>query len=113
VWHAERRPDLGDLGDGARDRERLLAGFPVELGPGLQDRDGDTRSQREHDDRDLEQEDLRRQTQATPTPPPFPRHEWKCTTGNSPTFAASMDKTLSTAETAKTRRNRECGPASS
>ena len=74
VRRPERGAKLGDLRDGPGDRKRLLARLPVELGTGLEDRNGDSGSESEDDDRQLEQEDLRRQPQAPPTPPSFPRH---------------------------------------
>ena len=54
--------DLGDRGDGAGDRERRSAGRVVELRLRAWTIDtADADADRQHDDRELQQQDLRRQ----------------------------------------------------
>src|SRR5215204_2759397 len=93
---------LWDLRDGPGDRERLPSRLPVELRARLQDRDGHARAQRHEDDRQLQQDDLRREAQ--PAPDATFAHQpivW----GGLGTNARKMDKRISTQKTAMNRRN--------
>jgi hypothetical protein len=107
VLRRERPPDLVHRGDGPRDRERLLSRLLVELGPRLLDRDDDPCAEREHDDGELQQEDLARETEPQPRNGGLALHPKSVSRITNGFVVAKTDKTDSMKET--TRNGRNCG----